>query len=226
MADDETIVTPPDMSWVPDTFKGEDGAFDTAGFRSSYDTLAAESAAAADAKALLPADADGYEFGLSEDHAFPEGFDAALLATTDEEGNAVEFDPASMIKADDPDVQLAKELLHGIGAPAETASKLAGIFANRELRAVMAASETKTAEQAKLGPTAKARIDAVSRSLKANLPADSASAVIGSLTSAKALMGVEALLKKGIAAPAADPPGPPDHSSLTPKERIALGTSR
>jgi hypothetical protein len=209
-------------SFIPETFKKDDGAFDTAGFRARFDELAAEKAAAEEAAATLPKSPEEYAFALAADHAFPEGFDPEALASVDDKGNKIAFDPAALIAADDPDVKLAQALLHEIKAPAGVAQKLAGIMANRELRQVMEAAKTAEAEKAKLGPEAKTRIDVVTRSLKANLEAPLAKALIDSLTSADALRGVESLLKKGRVAPAAQD-AKPDLSQLSPRDRILAG---
>lgn len=186
----------PDLSsFVPETFKGEDGTWKVEDFRRSYDDLAAFKAAEEDRASALPKDPDGYAFALPEDHKLPEGFDPATLATTDEKGNKIEFDPAAMIDKDDPDVAAVKALLHEHKVDPALGKKLAGIMVNREIRQTMEAQHVHAEEIKALGPDAKARIATVTRELNARLPSNYAKAIADSLTSADALRGLEQVIK-------------------------------
>lgn len=209
-------------SFVPENFKGADGKFDTAAFRSNWDELTSFKAQADEAKSALPQSADAYEFKLPENFALPEGFDPEALAHTDEEGNKVEFDVHKMIDPADPDVKLLQAALHEAGASQELMSKLVGIVVGRELRAVSSAQSGAQDQIKALGPEGKARIDTVTRSIEAKLPKEQASAVLDGITSADALRGVEALLKDS-KAPIPSAPGHQDLRGMSIDERLQLG---
>lgn len=209
-------------SFVPETFKTEDGGFDTAAFRARFDEMAAEKAAADERAAALPQKPEEYAFALAEDHQFPEGFDAKALGYVNEKGERVEFDPASLLSSDDPDVKLAQALLHEIKAPADVAKKLAAIMVNRELRQVMEAAKTAGAEKAKLGPDAQTRIDVMTRTLQAALPKEQAKALLDGVTSADALRGLEAILHKA-KTPVPAQATAPNPNDLPPMERLLAG---
>lgn len=119
-------------SFVPENFKGEDGSFDTAGFRASYDDLVTFKSQADEAKSALPQSPEEYEATLPEDFQLLEGFDPKSMAHVDDDGNEVEFDPASMIDKDDPDMKLLQGILHEAGASKDVMAKLMGVVVNRE----------------------------------------------------------------------------------------------
>ncbi len=87
----------PDLSFLPEEYKGDDGAWNTEGFRADYDALVAFKAQTEEAKAGLPEKPEDLAFSIGDDFEFPEGFDADILKHTDENGNEVEFDVKSMI---------------------------------------------------------------------------------------------------------------------------------
>lgn len=231
MADDVEIeetteAAPLDLgSFVPETFKTEDGGYDTAAFRTRFDELAAEKAAADERAAALPQKPEEYAFALAEDHQFPEGFDAKALGYVNENGEQVEFDPASLLSSDDPDVKMAQAILHEIKAPSDVAAKLAGLMVNRELRSVMEASKVAAAEKAKLGPDAKTRIDVMTRTLQASLPKEQAKALLDGVTSADALRGLEAIVHK-VKAQIPAQSAPPNPNDLPPMERLLAGLNQ
>lgn len=209
-------------TFVPDTFKGEDGKYDVAKFRTSYDELAAFKGQEDDRKATLPQEPGEYAFALPEDHAWPEGFDPAKLTTKDEQGNEVQFDVSKLIDAEDPDIPLIQSVLHEIGAPKEAMGKIASIVANREMRAVLQAMETAGTEKAALGPQADARIKTVEHALKAKMPAEQAKALLDGITTADALRGYEALLKGAKTSPS-PAPHQIDNASASIDDRIMAG---
>lgn len=221
MPDGDTTI---DLStFVPDAFKGEDGAYDTAKFRSSYDELAAFKGQDDDRRSQLPKEASEYGFALPEGHAWPEGFDPAKLSTKDEQGNEVAFDGSKLIDANDPDIPLLQAVLHEIGAPKDAMGKIASIVANREMRGVMEAMKVAAEQKQALGPQAEARIQTVDRALKAKMPGEQAQAILNSITTADALRGIEALLKGGSATPTPPAPHKQDYSSMTPYEQLVAG---
>lgn len=212
-------------TFVPETFKGEDGAFDTAKFRESYDELASFKSTQEEAKAALPKEPGEYAFALGEDHVWPEGFDPEKMKTTDEDGNEVAFDPSKLFDADDPDIPLVQSVLHELGAPKEAMGKIASIMANREMRNIMQAAGAAESEKKALGPDAQARIDTVTRTLNARMDADQAKAVLDGVTSADALRGLERLIKDSNIAPS---PGDvkPDFTSMSPIDRVIAGNKQ
>lgn len=229
MADDpvdpiETTPKGPDLSaFVPEEFKGEDGAWDTAGFRAKFDDLAASKAMLDERAAALPKEAKDYAFAVPEDHVFPEGFDPATMATKDENGNDVEFDVNSMIQADDPDIPLLQEVMKEFGADPAMMGKLASIMANREIRTINEGIAKAAEETAKLGPDAKSRFGNVERTLKAKLPDTQVTAIMDGIVSADGLRGIETLLK-GTTAPGAPPASKSqDWSEKSPMDRVMSG---
>lgn len=209
-------------TFVPESFKGEDGAYDTAKFRASYDELAAYKGQDEDRRSLLPKEPGEYAFALPEGHAWPEGFDPAKFTTKDEQGNEVQFDPAKFIDATDPDIPLLQSLLHEIGAPKDAIGKIASIVANREMRGVLDAMKAAETEKAALGPQGTARIATVEHALKAKMPAAQAAALMQGITTADALRGFEALLA-GSKSPTAPAPQVTDFSSMSTFEQLVAG---
>lgn len=216
-------------AFLPDQFKGEDGKHDTEAFRNSYDDLVTFKSQSDEARAALPTEASGYEFALPEDYQMPEGFDPKSLAHKDDDGNEIEFDPASMIKQDDPDIPLLQDLMHRIGqgevSPVDAMKSIAGIVASRELRAVMSGQEEAAEHIKALGPEGKARIATMTRTLNARLKPEQAEAVLDGITSADGLRGLEALVKKsGSDVPPA--PSGKDLDDMSNDELIAEGMKR
>lgn len=211
-------------TFVPENFKGEDGAYDTGGFRAKFDELTAFQAQEAERIAALPKEAAGYAWALPEGHVFPEGFDPAKMATKDENGNEVAFDPAKMFDPADPDVAAVQAALLDVKAPPGLMAKLAGVMVNRELRGIMEAEKTAAEQMAQLGDPvkSKARVDVVQRELSARLPAAQATAIMDGLTTAEAVRGIEQLLKASATPPAAAP-GVKDMAKMSIDEKLDLG---
>ncbi len=224
MANEDDITSEePNYDFVPESFKGEDGTYDFEKFRASYDEAVSFKAQAEEAQAALPKDADGYAFAISEEHVLPEGFDPELLKQVDEEGNEVEFDINKMIDPDDPDLPLLKSALHSRKADPALMSDLASILANRELRNVMKMTEKHGEEMKALGPEGKSRIDTVGRALVSMLPEDQAKSILDGITTADALRGIESILKKSKAPPAAAPSKGIDNATASIDERLEAG---
>ena len=212
---------------LPDSYKGDDGAWNTDGFRADYDALVSFKAQADERTAEIPETADAYKWALGEDHQFPEGFDAKDFATKDADGKDVDFDPNAMLDAEDASVKALQELMHqvhkGEVSPVAAMSKMAGMMINRDIKAMMdlkaeAADQTKA-----LGPEGQSRIDTVDRSLKAMLPEKEAAAVADSITSADALRGMEKLLQKQGGANKPPAGKGVDYASMTPRQRLQAG---
>jgi hypothetical protein len=230
---DETTATPdaaPDFSsFVPDTFKGEDGSYDVASFRSSFDELASFRAQYDEAKAALPEGPEGYTLSLPEDFKLIEGFDPESLKHTDEDGNTVEFDPASMFNPEDPDLPELQAMMHGIAqgemTPVDAMQKITGLMVNRELRSNMAAQAEAAEQMKELGQNAQSRIDTIKGVLQREMPGPLANAVLNGLTSADAVRGLEALLKEhnSTVTPA---PKAMNYGEMSVDERLELGLSQ
>lgn len=208
-------------TFMPESFKGEDDKWDTAGFRASFDELTSFKAQADERTAGLPKEASEYAFIIPEGHAFPEGFDPETMKTKDGDGNDVEFDVNSMIDQADPDLPLLQAALLKNGADPSLMGDVASILANRELRGVMDGMKAAEAETAKLGPDAKARFATVERSLNARLKPAETKAIMDGVISADGMRGLEALLKKS--GPPVPNAGGKDFSEMTPFDRILSG---
>lgn len=233
MADEENTI---DLStFVPESFKGEDGAYDTAAFRASYDESVSFKAQADEAAAAMPKDPDGYSWAVPEGHVLPDGFDPTVLRqpALNEDGTPKigedgqpamrDFDVNDMIKADDPDLPLLQTALHKHGAKPELMGDIASIMANREISNAVKMTEQADAEKKLLGPNGQSRIDTVVRAVKAMVPAEQAKALADSITSADALKGLEALLQKSKSPPASAPGHKIDNSTASINERIKAG---
>lgn len=229
----------PDLSFIPESFKGEDGGYKVDDFKTHYDDLATFKAQADEARASLPETADGYAWSIPEDFAFLEGFNPAdhKMPVLDEQGAPVlgedgkpttrDMSASDMIDPKDPDLALLQGALHKHGANPALMGDLASIMANRELRGLMDAGKTAAAEKKALGPDAQSRMDVVQRSLSARLPAAQAAAVFQDITSADALRGIEAIIKAGGIKPSAAPGGNKiDNSTASVDDRIMAGLSQ
>ena len=224
------------LAFVPEDFKGDDGTYDTKGFREKYDEAVSFRAQHEEATAALPKDADGYAWAIPEGHVLPEGFDPEVLRQpvlnkdgspkigADGKPEMKDFDISEMIKADDPDLPLLKSAMHKHGAKPELMGEIASILANRELKNVLSQVEKHGAEMKALGPEGKSRIQTVTRTISAMLPPAQASALMDSITSADALRGIEAVIAKSKVPPAAAPGvGKIDNATASIKERLAAG---
>jgi len=224
MAEDGNDQTIDLASFVPESFKGEDGSYDTTKFRAQFDELLSFKSQADERVAALPKEASAYVWALPEGHAFPEGFDVEAMKTKDEQGNEVAFDAAKMLDQTDPDVAEIQGILLKAGVDPALMGQLASVWVNRDLRGVMDAQKTVANEMAALGneAQAKSRIDTVNRALSARMPKAQSDAVLNSLTSADAVRGIEALLKSTTAT-TATAPQKVDTSNMKPEDKILLG---
>ena len=224
MAEDGNDQTLDLGSFVPESFKGEDGSYDTTKFRAQFDELSSFKSQEDERRAALPKEASAYAWALPEGHAFPEGFDVEAMKTKDEAGNEGAFDAAKMLDQADPDVAAIQNILHKAGVDPALMGQLASVWVNRDLRGVMEAQKTAAKEMAALGNEvqAKSRIDTINRALSARMPKAQSDAVLNSLTSADAVRGVEALLK-ATTTTTAIAPQTVDTSNMKPEDKILLG---
>lgn len=224
----------PDLSFLPDQFKAEDGTYKTDEVKTRFDELVSFKSQTEEALAALPKEPSEYAMKAPEGHTFPEGFDPSKFAqpVLDDKGEPViengqpktrPFDLNDMIDASDPDLPLLQAAMHKHGAKPELMSELASILGNREIRGLMQADQTARAELKALGPDGQSRIDTVNRTLSAKLPEAQAKAVADTITSADALRGIEALIKSSTAPVIPAHQTKPDLDTLSNKELIALG---
>lgn len=236
MADEEN--TGPDLSFIPDDFKGEDGAYKVDEFKAHLEGLTAFKADADAAQEAMPKSAADYAFSVPEDHKFLDGFDPSAFKqpVLGEDGQPVmgedgqpkmrDMTAADMIKADDPDLPLLQEAMLKHGAKPDLMGEIASIMANREIRGLMDAGKFAAEQKKMLGPNGQTRIDTVSRSLKAMLPGSEAKALLDSISDADALRGFESLLKKSTIPPTPSQQTGFDMENASPKELIAEGMRR
>ena len=202
----------PDFSFVPETFRTEDGKPDGGAFRSAYDELAAAKAIADEAAAAFPKTADEYPFAVPEDlkDLLPEGFEPP--------------EDFKLELTDDPDLPSLKALLHKHKVPPAAAEELANMLAAREIRGLHEAGKAHHEELQKLGANAQSRIDAVKRSVGAKVPQAEADALMADLTSADAIRAMEKVLTSGAPRPhTAASEQTADLSKMTPLQKIEHG---
>ena len=225
----------PDLSFIPDDFKGEDGAYDLAGYAAHVDGLTSYKQTAEEATAALPQSADGYVFGVADDFAFPDGFDASQFPQpvlgedgkpkvgADGQPETRDLLPADLIDPEDPDIPVLQELMLANGAKPEMMAGLAGIMVQRELRQMAEAGEAAAAEKKALGPDAENRLSVVTRSVQGALPAAEAKAILDGITTADGLRAIEKLVGRSSRPPAPAQKSGADLDSMSPREMIQLG---
>lgn len=223
---------PPDFSFVPETYHGEDGAIDTAQFRADFDDLTTFRAQETERLAALPQEATGYEFTLGEDFQVPEGFelppavDAEGNAVLDDDGNPKTITAQELLNTDDPDIAAAQALLLEAKADPSLAGKLAGLMVNREIRQMQKDAEHIAAQRSELGPDVKSREATMKRALEVRLGKQEADAVFDGISSATAFRAVEKLLAKQ-ASPVPPTPKPAaDFENMTPRQMMEYGINQ
>lgn len=173
----------PDFSFVPEEYRA-DGKLNADGFKTHYETQAAELAALKDRQAGVPESAEGYEFSL------PEGITFADMGLPE--------DYAFELNTEDPAfAPLYQEFgaaLHKHGVPKDAAPEILGLMAKYQAVGDAQMYAQQKSEMTALGPTAKARIGEVSRLLQARLPADLAQPLLDSVSTASGVKALERLL--------------------------------
>lgn len=183
-----------DLSFIPEDFH-VDGKPDTAKFAEHYQQLSAK----AKEETAAP---DAYDFALPADLKFdgmPEGFEVEIDTKSEE------FAPLFGELSD---------TLKAMKAPADMAPQMLGLLAKYKAAEISSQIKAGQRELATLGePTVvSARIDTVTRALQSALPAEEASALMGSVKSAAGIKALEKLLSpKGMQTPISTPaPRDPD----------------
>lgn len=169
---------------LPDSLWDATTGLKTGDLVSQWRDLTTKAAEAAAAKGEVPADAAGYDLSLPEGFQVPEGF-------------KVEIDK------ENPFYKAATEHAHKEGWSQAQMKGLVALEAQRQIAEQTGAVETYKAEMLKLGANGKARIDAATNYLKANLTAERAGALAAGLYNAAAVEALEALigLKSGPSVP-------------------------
>jgi len=158
---------------IPDEFWDATSGLKVGDLVSAYRDL---KGAADAAKADLPEKPDGYELKLSDDVKVPDGF-------------KVDIDPKDPFFAD-----VTKEL-HALGVGKAGVQKLVDAYARAQIAEQTQATEVYSAEKAKLGENAEARLKAVDEWLTANLPKEQAAALIAAKVSAAHVLAFEKIIK-------------------------------
>lgn len=175
----------PDLSFIPDDFRGEDGSIKLDDFRQSYQDMLAEQAQRAEAAALVPESGE-YDFALpeldfSDIDGLPEGFSVDL--NIEDEDYKPLFGEAA-------------ELLKDLGAPAEVSQKLTGLLAKYKATEYAKHARAAKAEAEKLGSNnaqREARIGKVHRAMQSRLPAAQVEALMNATQTYEGVRALEAL---------------------------------
>lgn len=157
---------------IPDELWEDGNGLKVGDLVSAYRDLKAQ---ADERTADLPATPADYELKLSEAVQVPEGFN-------------VDIDPEAPFFSD-----VTKEL-HALGVGKAGVQKLVDAYARAQIAEQTQAVESFSAEKAKLGDRADARIGAVQTWLTANLKADAAKALMGSLFTAEHVQALETII--------------------------------
>jgi hypothetical protein len=146
----------------------------------SVKELAAFKAAEDVRKGALPPTADAYKAELPADFKAPAGV-------------------AFKIDANDPLIPLAQAQAHAMGASQEDFSKMLGIYAAAKAGEQAQIESARSAEVSKLGPTAPARVDAVTRwltSIDGSADKGDAQALAGMLVTARHVEAFERMINR------------------------------
>lgn len=205
----------PDLSWLPEGFRGEDGAPKLDDFRAHYEDIVSRDAQRQEALADVPEGPDGYEFALGEvdygDLELPEDFKVDLAAD----------DPAFQ-----PMFQELGGILHKYQLPKGAASELTGLLAKYEATRFSQGLEAARQEAEALGANAEVRVSAVKRSLEAQLPGDLAKGLMAATTTAAGVKALEKLLAPRTMRSAPARPTTPDFEEMTPEQRLRWANSQ
>lgn len=228
----------PDLSFIPDDFKAEDGSYKLDDFSAHVTSLSEFKQQADERAASLPTEPSAYQLGVPDDHKFldgfnPDDFPVPVLndkgePTFDKDGQPVTrpMSAEDMIDSNDPDLPLLQQAMLEHKADPALMGKLSSILANRELRSIMKAGEAANAEKQKLGPEGDKRLSTVTAELERALPASQAKALADAITSADALIGLESLFQKSNIPPQTTQSKGFDLDSASNKELIAEGMRR
>lgn len=190
--------------FLPDQFWADDQA-DYGAFRSEFETLSQFKSEAEAAQASLPQSADDYAVALREGFEVPEG---------------VEY----QLNPDDPRVPALREFAHKHGLSQDAMHDLLEMHAGGEIEAIKTQQSHSIEEMKKLGSDASGRVERIKNSLISQLPKSQGEALADALTTADAVIAVDALLGRMTGKPAApaEPATPADpRNGMTGMEALS-----
>lgn len=197
----------PDLSWMPEQYRGENGP-DFDGFRTHYEDMAASLAALSEGQPEIPETPDAYDMTPPEDIDYgemqvPEWFQFEL-------------------DQDSPILGELRNWMHEMKMPAEASKGLMGMLAKYEASRAVQAEQMARAEMEALGPQHSARLSKIQRTIETKVRNEAQrDALLHSLTTADAVRGLEALISSGSAVqPTSGPTRNVDVESMTPFERL------
>lgn len=210
-ADPSAQPTAPDLSWLPESFRKDDGV-DIDGFRTHYEDMVAAQAALADQQGQLPQSADEYDLT-------PGDIDFGEIQVPD--WFKFEIDP------EHPVVGELKGFLHEHRLPASTGQALMGMLARYEAaKAAQFAADADAAKQS-LGPQYEARMSKIQRALETRVrDPKQREALLLSITSAEAFRGLESFVSGVSAAPPPSAHSQAATQQLRPFDKLRLANSQ
>lgn len=177
--------TPPaaDYSFLPESYRGEDGTYDLEKFQQDYEDLTAAKSSHDERLASVPEDASGYDFSIPSDIDFgemdlPEGFEIHPL--NEEEAFKPLFDEFGQF--------LHENQISGDGAKA-----MMSMIAKYEATKYAEGFAEMKAELESLDG-GEERVSSLKRHIETKLPEDEADALMGAISSAAGVRALEKLL--------------------------------
>lgn len=169
----------PDLSWLPEPYRKDDG-FDIDGFRTHYEDLAAAQAALADQPAP-PESPDAYDLSPPEEMDFGD--------ITPPDWFNFELDDQSPLLGE------LRSWMHEMKLPPEAGKQMTGLLAKYEASKAAQFDAQARAEMQALGQHAPARIQKIQRTIETRIrDPKQRDALLHSLTSADAVRAMEALI--------------------------------
>lgn len=209
----EAAAPAPDFSFVPDQFKGEDGAADLNAFRASYDDAQAKLAEIAARQEGAPETPDGYSFTLPDDFKF-DGIDGLP------DDFSVEIDAAN------PAFEPIRAALHEHRLPQSMAQTLVTSLAKHQAAEYAKASAAMAEDLKTLGANSDTRVSEVRRKLESALPAEQAAGIMSATMSAAGVKALEALLSGRSHTAPTPQPSTPDLGGKSGVELLRLGNAK
>lgn len=203
-------------AFLPESFwDKEKGAIKLNEFGVHYQEVAQFHQAETQRRAGIPAKPEDYALELPKDFKVPDGFKPEQFKVNDK----------------DPRLPMARAIAKELGLDQAGFSKLIALDANMQAQAITADRAAATAELAKLGEKAPARIGAIETYLKANLVESEYEAIRPAFSSAAAVVAMEKIIAKATGqavptggspapiAPPADPNSIPGYATMTFEQR-------
>jgi hypothetical protein len=167
----------PDLSWMPEQYRGESGP-DFDGFRTHYEDMAASLTALTENQPEIPETPDAYDL------AAPEDIDYGEIQVPD----WFEFE----VDAENPLWGEVRGWMHEMKMPAAASQGLVSMLAKYEAMKASEADAAVRSEMESLGAAGPARIDKVKRAVETRVRGEKQrNALLQSLTSADAVRALE-----------------------------------